>query len=225
MARQKEEPDFEQLTVFPLFRGISALELSAMFGCLDTRRKSYEKGDFIFRRGDATDVLGLVLGGRVRIERVDVWGNTSVMGQAGPGAVFAEVFAVLPDEPMRVDVIAEVPCELLFLNVKRALSPCAKACPQHARLAGNLVRTMARKNLGLSEKIACQAPRTIRGKLLVYLSTQAQAAGTREFDIPFDRQQLADYLGVDRSALSAELGRMRDDGLLETHRSHFVFLG
>lgn len=225
MARQTlKDTDIKLLSTFALFKGISVPEISAMIGCLGAAKRHFDKGEVVFRRGETIDSLGLVLDGRVRIERVDVWGNTSVIGQAGSGAVFAEVFAVLSDEPLGVDVVAAVPCELLFLNVGNALSPCSKGCPQHAKLAGNLISTIARKNLNLFEKIACQAPRTIRGKLLAYLSSQAQLAGSNEFDIPFNRQQLADYLGVDRSALSAELSRMRDDGLLETHRSHFVLM-
>lgn len=139
--------------------------------------------------------------------------------------MFAEVYAVLPDEPLMIGVVAATPTEVLFLNAAKVLTTCTSACPFHSRLAVNLTSVMARKNMALSRRIFHVAPKSIRGKVLAYLSYEATRAGGNEFTIPFDRQQMADYLGVDRSALSAELSRMQVDGLLETHRSHFVLKG
>ncbi|MDO5107592.1 MAG: Crp/Fnr family transcriptional regulator [Coriobacteriaceae bacterium] len=212
----------EFLSRTPLFAGSSPEEVSAMLGCLDARKRSYEQGARIHRMGDVIKTVGLVLEGSVRIESVDVWGNVSVVGVRGPGGMFGEAYAAVPGEPLLVDVVAAQDCAVLFLNLGKVLATCSHACAHHARASRNMTAMIARQTLALSRRIFHVAPKTIRGKVLAYLSDEAERAGAREFDIPFDRQQLADYLGVDRSALSAELSRMRKAGILETRRSHFV---
>jgi len=136
--------------------------------------------------------------------------------------MFGEAYAAIPDEPLMVDVIAAEDTTVLFLNLAKVLATCSHACPHHSRTSTNMTAIIARQSLSLSRRILHVAPKTIRGKTLAYLSDIAERTGKREFDIPFDRQQLADYLGVDRSALSAELSRMQKEGLIETRRSHFV---
>ena len=138
------------------------------------------------------------------------------------GGMFGEAYAAVPDEPLMVDVVAAEDTTVLFLNLSKVLATCPRACPHHSRTSANMTAIIARQSLALSRRILHVAPKTIRGKVLAYLSDVAERAGKREFDIPFDRQQLADYLGVDRSALSAELSRMQKAGLIETRRSHFV---
>ena len=172
--------------------------------------------------GDVITTVGLVLEGGVRIESVDVWGNVSVLGVKDAGGMFDEAYAAIPDEPLMVDVIAAEDTTVLFLNLAKVLATCSHACPHHSRTSTNMTAIIARQSLSLSRRILHVAPKTIRGKTLAYLSDIAERTGKREFDIPFDRQQLADYLGVDRSALSAELSRMQKAGLIETRRSHFV---
>ena len=136
--------------------------------------------------------------------------------------MFGEAYAAVPDAPLMVDVVAASDCTVLFLNLRKVLTVCSHACPHHARTSRNMTAIIAQQSLDLARRILHVAPKTIRGKVLAYLSDEAERAGAREFDIPFDRQQLADYLGVDRSALSAELSRMAKAGLLESRRSHFV---
>lgn len=172
--------------------------------------------------GDVIGTVGLVLEGSVRIENVDVWGNVSVVGVCGSGGMFGEAYAAVPDEPLLVDIVAAEDSTVLFLNLSKVLSTCSHACANHARASRNMTAIIARQNLALSRRIFHVAPKTIRGKVLAYLSDEAERVGSREFDIPFDRQQLADYLGVDRSALSAELSRMQKADILESRRSHFV---
>ena len=212
----------EFLAKTPLFTGAAPAEIGAMLGCLEARERSYAAGERIHRMGDVIKTVGLVLEGSVRIECVDVWGNISVIGANGVGEMFGEAYAAVPDEPLMVDVVAAEDCRVMFLNLKKVLTVCSHACPHHARTSRNMTAIIARHSLELSRRIFHVAPKTIRGKVLAYLSDEAERAGAREFDIPFDRQQLADYLGVDRSALSAELSRMAKAGLLETRRSHFV---
>ena len=214
--------DGELLAATPLFQGSTVEEIEGMLGCLGMRERAYSTGERIHRMGDRIREVGLVLEGSVRIESVDVWGNVSVMGMRGSGQIFGEAYAAIPDEPLMVDVVAAEDCRIMFLTVSKVLTTCSRACPNHAHTSANLTAIIARQSLALSRRIFHVAPKTIRGKVLAYLSDQAERAGSREFDIPYNRQQLADYLGVDRSALSAELSRMAREGVLETRRSHFM---
>lgn len=208
----------------PLFAGSTAQEVADMLGCLGWHEHSYLAGERIFHVGERIKDVGLVIEGNVRIESVDVWGNVSVIGTWGPGQLFGESYAAVPDEPLMVDVVAATDCHIMFLEVAKVLTTCSRACPNHSRTSANLTRMIARQNLELSRRILHVAPKTIRQKALAYLSDEAERAGSCEFDIPYNRQQLADYLGVDRSALSAELSRMAQEGILETRRNHFVLL-
>ena len=216
--------DMTQLCATALFRGVTPEEAQAMLACLGCRRQSFAKGQTIYRTGDTVTALGIVLSGRVLIESCDLWGNTTVLDHAGPGQIFAETYACTPGEALMVDVVAAEPSEALFLEVERVLRTCPNTCAHHSRLVRNLLALSAQKNLNLSRKIFHTSPKTIRGRLLSYLSEQAVRSGGRSFTIPFDRQQLADYLNVERSALSGELGRMQREGLLRTRRNQFELL-
>lgn len=206
----------------PLFEGATPAEIEGMLGCLDARIRHYQTGAYIFRMGDTVPAIGLVLEGSVRIENVDAWGNVSVITVDGPGQLFGEAHAAVPGEAIMVNVIAAEDTVVMFLNLKKVLTTCPRACPNHCRVSTNMTTIFARRNLELSRRILHAAPRSIRGKVLAYLSYVSERVGSPEFTIPYDRQQLADYLGVDRSALSAELSRMQKAGLIETNRSHFV---
>ena len=204
-----------EISALPLFRGVPAEELPALLARASARTCAFQKGELLLRRGDVTRRLGLVLEGSVHIIREDFWGNRSIVGLAGPGEVFAESYA-LAGEPLEVSVLAAVPGAALFLEADGLTD---------ARLTANLLHLLARKNLMLTRKMRHMARRTTRDKLLSYLSAQALAAGSSEFDIPMDRQQLADYLAVDRSAMSAALGKLRDEGVLTFRKNHFRLLG
>lgn len=208
----------------PLFRGIGPADAEAMLACLGAVRREYAKGQAVLRAGDLVSELGLVLRGSVLIQTGDLWGNTAVLDSVGPGQVFAETYACIPGEPLMVDVVAAEPAQILFLNVGRVLQVCSQACAHHSKLIRNLLLLAAQKNLGLSRKILHTSPKTIRGRLLSYLSHQALRSGSASFSIPFNRQQLADYLNVERSALSNELGKMQREGLLRTDRNRFTLL-
>ena len=201
------------MTSSPLFRDIAPADLASLLDCLDARERAYEKGAWLLRRGEWTDRLGLVLSGTVHILREDFWGNRSIVGLAGPGEIFAESYA-LAGKPLAVSVLAAADGRALFLDAGHLSQ----------RLSANLLALLAEKNLMLTEKMRHMARRTTREKLLSYLSAQALRAGTAEFDIPLDRQQLADFLAVDRSAMSAALGKLRDEGVLEFRKNHFRLL-
>lgn len=205
-----------------LFSGISEDELTAMLACLKAEKKDFPKEAFMLRAGDTAESVGLVLSGSVLVIQEDIWGNRNILSKAGPGQTFAAAFACAPGAVLNVSVIAEAPAVAMFLNVKRILTVCPSACAHHSRIIRNLLGELAEKNLRFSEKLTHMGQRTTRDKLMSYFSVEAQRLGKYEFDIPFSRQQLADYLGVERSGLSLELGKMRGEGLLDFHKSHFV---
>ena len=206
----------------PLFSGISEDELTAMLSCLKAEKKDFPKDAFVLRAGDTADSIGLVLAGTVLIVQEDIWGNRNILSKAGPGHTFAAAYACAPGSRLNAGVMAETPVTVLFLNVKRVLTVCPSTCTHHSRIIRNLLSELAEKNLRFSEKLAHMGQRTTRSKIMSYLSAEAQRLGTCEFDIPFSRQQLADYLGVERSGLSLALGKMKEDGLLDYHKSHFL---
>ena len=208
------------LPASPLFRGLppdAAGQLSAA-GLL--RRKVFSKHETIFRAGSRVQEIGVVVKGSVHIENLDLWGTKSILSSVGAGQAFAETYAFCGDALM-VDAVATEDCEVLFLHTD-ALSDSRVPAEVRSVLLRNLLAVSMRKNLSLSQRIFCTTPKTVRGRLLTYFSAQSAKAGGPEFDVPFNRQQMADYLNLDRSALSKELCRMRDEGLLEFEKNHFI---
>lgn len=211
---------FFQNTV--LFYGMHAEETATVLERLGTRQRSYARREVIFRAGTCPDAIALVLSGSVCIEHDDAWGNKSVLDRVGPGQVFAESYACAPGEPMPVSAVAAEKSEVAFLHTRVLLQSAPEAATE--KLIRNLLRISVQKNLNLSRKIFYTSSKSIRGRLQSYLSDQVTRRGARTFDIPFDRQQLADYLGVDRSALSNELSKMQREGMLTVHKNHFCIL-
>ena len=164
-------------------------------------------------------VESVVLRGTVHIENLDLWGSKSILSSISAGQAFAETYALCGDV-MMVDAVAAEECEVLFVNIS-AFSGGAPGTV-HEKLLRNLLTVSMRKNLSLSQRIFCTTPKTVRGRLLTYFSAQAARSGSLQFEIPFNRQQLADYLNLDRSALSKELCKMRDEGLLTFEKNRFA---
>ena len=209
----------------PLFQGFEPGEREKILNCLQGKSRTYEKDELILRAGDVVSALGMVLSGSVLIENDDVWGDRRVLDKAGLGQIFAETYACVPGERLMVNVRAAENTQVLFLDIRKVLSLCPRLCSFHHQLIRNLLMISSQKNLTLSRRIFNTSSKTIRGRLLSYLSYEALKHGSREFSIPFNRQQLADYLGVDRSALSAELGKMQRDGLIQVKRKDFWLIG
>ncbi|MDO4862651.1 MAG: Crp/Fnr family transcriptional regulator [Ruminococcus sp.] len=213
--------DISVLCSSALFRGFSESEVSELTQQLAAREKRYKKGELILSAGDITGRMGFVTDGSVTVESNDMWGNRTILNLVGRGQFFAETYAVLPDEPLLVDVCANEDCRIVFLDMKglHKLGEGVKS-----RLLGNLLTITARKNLHLSSRSFHTAPRQVRGRIMAYLNTVSVQKQSREFDIPFDRQQLADYLNVERSVLSNELSEMQRDGLIRCRKNHFEIL-
>ena len=193
-----------------------------MLSCLSASKRFYKKDEFILSAGDEVSSLGLMLAGRCHIVKDDFWGSRNIVAEVDPGEIFAESFACAAGAELSVSVLAAEDAAVMFMDARRAMSVCSSACPFHTRLIRNLLAVLAAKNLQMNEKLGHVTQRSTRKKLLSYLSSAAQKSGADSFEIPFNRQELADYLAADRSALSAELCRMRDEGLLEFDRNHFV---
>ena len=201
----------------PLFAGMGRDALCSLLRRLPWTRRHYARGDTICEVGAGVEALGLVAAGSVYIESCDAWGERSLLGPVEAGQIFAEAYACMPGEPLMVRVVAAGDAEVIFLK--------AEALLREPRLARNLVELLARKNLQLSRRMRCTAPRTIRRRLMVYLSEEAAQQGSRSITIPFNRQELADYLEVDRSALSTEISKMRREGWLRAQGNNFVLTG
>ena len=206
----------------PLFRGMTVPDIEEMLCCLRAAERTYKKGAVILPEGMPTEQLGVVLSGRVIIEMGDVWGNNSVLSSIGPGGVFAEAYACVPGDPLMVNVTAAEDTRALLLNIRRVLEPCANVCPRHVRLVRNLLTLCSEKNLQLSRRVLHTGPKSIRKRLLSYFSECIKRTGSYSFDIPYNRQQLADYLSVERSALSNELSLMWRDGLIRYEKNHLA---
>ena len=202
----------------PLFRGLTPAEWDALAQTGQLRTKTFSRHEIIFHAGSRIHEVGVVLRGSVHIENLDLWGTKTILSSVPAGQVFAETYAFCGDA-MLVDAVAAEDCEVLFVNAA-AFSGGSSAGQD--KLLHNLLAVSMRKNLSLSQRIFCTTPKTVRGRLLTYFSAQTAACGRLEFDIPFNRQQLADYLNLDRSALSKELCRMRDEGLLHVEKNHCV---
>lgn len=206
-----------------LFKGMTDPERDECLLTLNAHRKSYKKGDAILHAGNLTDQMGMVLSGSVTIESNDMWGNRTILSQVGTGQFFAETYALLPEEMMLVDVVANENCQVLFLHVGNMISKMQRAAWSQ-KLYRNLLLISSHKNLTLSGRSFHTAPKSARGRILAYLNTVSLKKHSTEFDIPFDRQQLADYLNLERTNMSKELTRMRRDGIIECRKNHFKLL-
>ena len=216
--------EMQLLSHSPLFRGAGESGIGEMLSCLGAEERSYEKEEMIYRAGNTVTSLGVVMHGSVMIVNDDLWGNRSILDRVEPGQIFAETYACVPGEKLLVDVFAAEVTEVLFLNVGKMLSQCPNSCGHHTQLIRNLLAISAQKNLQLSRRIFNTSSKSIRGRLLSYLSDQAVKNESERFDIPFNRQQLADYLGVDRSALSAELGKCSGKGFWNLEKITFIYM-
>lgn len=204
-----------------LFYGVQFEDIPQLLKCLSSSTKAYKKGEFIYRIGDKPSCLAMLLDGEVHIQTEDYWGNQTIISEIIPGSTFAEAYAVTPEIPISVNAVAVTDCTVLFMSALNILSPCCNICSFHSQLIQNFAKALAGKNLKLTGKLEQLSQRSTRNKLLAYLSAQSQKANSPSFDIPFNRQQLADYLAVDRSAMSNELSKLRDEGLLEFHKNKF----
>ena len=215
---------FNVLRKCPLFNGISDENLMAMLGCLQAKNKKFFKKENIFFEGGPAGYIGIVLSGAVQIIRQDYFGNRSIIGMAEPGDLFAESFACAGIAEMPVDVTASEDTEVMLIHQSRISNPCSNACDFHRQMIFNLMKIIAAKNIAMNQKLEITSKRSTREKLMSYLLMQAKKNGSSKFTIPYDRQELADFLGVDRSGLSAEISKLRAEKVLLCRRNQFEIL-
>jgi len=216
------EQYFDTLLACPLFEGISPAELPALLGCLGASVRKLPRHAFILEADSPVSRFGIVLSGAVDVVMEDFWGNRSLVSRLAPGELFGESLACARTDRSPTSACAAEDAQVLLLDARRVTTGCEHACGFHARLIDNLMRILAAKNVLLTRKIEHVTRRTMREKVLSYLSSEARRANAGTFWIPFDRQALADYLAVDRSALSAELSRMKREGILDYEKNRFV---
>lgn len=207
-----------------LFAGVGEDEIESMLSCLEARLRTYKKGEYVLRQGEhLSDILILAEGG-LHIQKDDFWGNRSILGHIGAGEIFGEAYVAPESGPLMNDVIAVEDSAVFFFDVKRIITTCSSACRFHTMIVQNLFFAISEKNRSLVQKLDYISQRTTREKLLTYLSEEAKKQSSAYIVIPYNRQQLADYLSVDRSAMSNELCKMRDEGLLVFEKNRFELM-
>lgn len=205
-----------------LFEGVDPESIKAMLQCLGAASRTYKKDEYVYMAGDLASAMGLILKGAVNVEHDDIWGKKTILNHVTEGEIFAEAYACIPGEAMMISVITTEDTEILWMDVNKVLKTCSLSCEHHNRLIQNLLLVLARKNLYLSRRILHTSSKSIRERLLSYLSFQAKVQESREIVIPFNRQQLADYLGLNRSALSNEISKMQKDGIISVKKNRFI---
>ena len=207
-----------------LFAGVVEEEISAMLSCLGARLETFKKGEYVLRQGEhLSDIVVLVVG-NLHIKNDDYWGNRSILGQIAVGDMFGEAYVAPESGALLNDVVAIEDSSVIFFDVKRILTTCSSACRFHAMVVQNLFFAISEKNRKLVQKLGHMSKRSTREKLISYLSEEAKKQTSSTFTIPFNRQQLADFLSVERSAMSNELCKMRDEGLIEFEKNNFKLL-
>ena len=207
-----------------IFQGFSAEELDALVRCMGCTFRAYKKGEAVYLAGDRAREIGIVVSGRVHIVKDDAWGNSNIIAKISGGEMFAEAAVCGGPGILSFTVRATADTAIMFVDFQRVITTCTSACAFHTLLIRNMIGVIARNNILLVGKMEHITKRTTRDKLLSYLSEQAKLHDSGNFEIPFDRQQLADYLSVERSALSAELSRLKADGMINYRKSYFELL-
>ena len=207
-----------------LFSGASDEDIEAMLGCLQARLCTYKKGEYVLREGERIERLMMLVKGELHIQRDDYWGNRSIISRVGVGEMFGEAYAAPESGPLMNDVLAVEDSAVIFLDIGKLLTVCPNGCKFHAMAVKNLFFAISEKNRKLVRKLGYMSRRTTREKLIAYLSEEAKRQNSGAFSIPFNRQQLADFLSVDRSAMSNELCKLRDEGLIEFEKNRFRLL-
>ena len=208
----------------PLFAEVSDGEIYKMLGCLGAHVQYFPKKSVVIDDGTPAVKLGILLSGVLQTQQLDCYGNRSILSEVRAGELFGEEFACAEVSEMPVSLVASEPCEVMLIDCRHILRTCPHNCAHHQQMIYNLMRNMAQKNVGYHERIEVTSKRTTREKLLAYLGLCAKRTGERSFEIPFNRSELADYLEVDRSGLSVEIGKLVRERVIACERKHFTIL-
>lgn len=207
-----------------MFAGIGADEIESTLSCLGARLCSFKKGEYVLRQGEHINDIHILVEGNLHIQRDDYWGNRSILTKIDIGEMFGEAYVAPMSDALYNDVVALEDSIVILFDIKRILSVCSSACRFHSMVVQNMFFAISEKNRQLVQKLGHMSKRTTREKLISYLSEEAKHQNKSKFIIPFNRQQLADFLSVDRSAMSNELCKMRDEGLIRFDKNVFTLL-
>lgn len=207
-----------------MFAGVGEEEIVSMLSCLGARLMTYKKGEYVLRQGEYLSDITVLVKGNLHIQKDDYWGNRSILGHIAVGEMFGEAYVAPESGPLLNDVVAIEDSDVLFFDVRRIITTCPSACRFHSLVVQNLFFAISEKNRKLVQKLGHMSKRFTRDKLISYLSEEAKRQNSSRFTIPFNRQQLADFLSIDRSAMSNELCKMRDEGLIKFDRNQFELL-
>lgn len=207
-----------------LFSGVKEEDIRALLSCVEAKVRRYGKGEYVLQQGEYLDDIAVLTEGSLHIQNDDYWGNRSILGRISIGEIFGEAYAFSREEPLMNDVVANEDSTVMFINAKKVISTCSSACRFHTLVVQNLFSVLSEKNKKLVQKLGHIGKRSTREKLISYLSQESKRQKSAEITIPFNRQQLADFLSVDRSAMSNELCKMRDEGLLTFRKNVFRLL-
>ena len=207
-----------------LFSGVGEEDISSLLSCLGARKKEYKKGEYILCEGEHISDIFILVEGKIHIQKDDYWGNRSILSVISVGEMFGEAYSSPESGALLNDIVAVEDSSVIFFDVKRILTTCSSACRFHNMIVQNMFFAISDKNRKLVQKLGHMSGRTTRAKLISYLSEEAKRQGSSAFTVPFNRQQLADYLCVDRSAMSNELCKMRDEGMIKFEKSRFELL-
>ncbi|MCI5790577.1 MAG: Crp/Fnr family transcriptional regulator [Clostridiales bacterium] len=207
-----------------LFSGVKEEDIRALLSCVEAKVRRYGKGEYVLQQGEYLDDIAVLTEGSLHIQNDDYWGNRSILGRISIGEIFGEAYAFSREEPLMNDVVAIEDSTVMFINAKKVISTCSSACRFHTLVVQNLFSVLSEKNKKLVQKLGHIGKRSTREKLISYLSQESKRQKSAEITIPYNRQQLADFLSVDRSAMSNELCKMRDEGLLTFRKNVFRLL-
>ena len=214
----------EILSKTKLFSGVSKEDVESMLGCLNAKLYDYKKGDYVFRQGEHLSNITILVKGSLHIQKDDYWGNRAIVNRVAIGEMFGEAYIAPESGHLLNDVVAVEDSSVIFFDVKRIIMVCSSACRFHTMVVQNLFFSISEKNRKLIQKLGYISNRSTREKLMAYLSEESKKLNSSSFTIPFNRQQLADFLSVDRSAMSNELCKMRNEGLIRFEKNYFELL-
>lgn len=208
----------------PLFYDVSADEIECMLKCLNAKVKKYDKESTIIFQGDNFEQIGIIISGRIRIVKNDFMGNRNIIAELSESDIFGETIVTAQINKSPVTVESVTGCEIMFIDYNKIITTCSSSCIFHTKLIENMIKVLAEKNFMLNNKLEILSKRSIREKLMQYFIFQAEVKKSRKFDIPFSKNALADFICVDRSAMSRELSKMCNEKIIHYEKNHFEIL-
>ncbi len=212
-----------KLKNYKLFEGLDNEHTDAIKKCLKMYEIEYDKNNFIWHAGDTPKYVYLIVSGQVNLIIEDIKGNREIIMTFSENTSFGEAYA-FSNEKYRISAVAKVKTKLIRMNKEEILSTCAKNCDFHKQIIKNLVIMLAEKNLIQNTKIDYLSKKSIRDKLSFYLFSESSKARGNVLYLNLNREELADFLGVDRSALSREMSKMKAENLIDYKKNKIEIL-